>query len=807
MSFSALEYMLSRQRGRQWVPLITQQYRLRHVFQIIGFNLSRRMSESFYFTLHLTTMSAPFYTSERMMHPHPKWEELNQRDMPNGSASCVVLRIWQHCEDGDDKILLTWGVHFSGLCYLGNDSILVQPRYFKDYSVIFCMQGGFYTSHQVIKTDLQIPIPFISNVNVIDTLNSKVIYKKVAIEVSRHEVQRSCNLEKLRRVHDLQIQIRNETVEANHMRDKLNALCGFNQRVETETQSLESDLSGSASSVWYAPQMLTMNSLNKMLKGNTTSLQKQKIMGINKQIEKAKFIIRLLAQEKDKKSVIIRGIKQRFFVITEDNEEKESDLMENYRQLSREAENLKECKKIIYEHRELYSNINMHLQLRRRQLLKQLLQIFPIERTSDDKFTICGIHLPNSDILADCSDIGLSVALGYIAHILVMASTFLQVPLRYPIMHYGSRSYITDNVSPVLPDKDRDFPLFTRGKDKVQFTYGVYLLNKNLAQFRWFLNMNTVDLKATLRNLLTFLQGPGELSAASTRTLPPPDRSLTGPKFVSLQRIASSSSTISDTILDSIRREKRISRSISPTTLKKFSQLGRGSPERGGKGLSEILAVPEAYLNRQISSESFRNFARTEKLMEVEESDEGSTDATFSATPTNHPSASLIKITQGKEVGEPFATVNIEDSFETSVEQGKDALDSPAKLSPVTKQPIDIHSGPDILEDSENAKENNRISRSLETSAESGVDFELSPEPHLEPSRNSPSDSREEQVQREYLAEWLESSPGSICSKEGWQTDTFFSLSAAEAALEAPLMARTDALLNTKSFNLIRPRQ
>nr|XP_023015166.1 UV radiation resistance-associated gene protein [Leptinotarsa decemlineata] len=728
MSFSALEYMLSRQRGRQWVPLITQQYRLRHVFQIIGFNLSRRMSESFYFTLHLTTMSAPFYTSERMMHPHPKWEELNQRDMPNGSASCVVLRIWQHCEDGDDKILLTWGVHFSGLCYLGNDSILVQPRYFKDYSVIFCMQGGFYTSHQVIKTDLQIPIPFISDVNVIDTLNSKVIYKKVAIEVSRHEVQRSCNLEKLRRVHDLQIQIRNETVEANHMRDKLNALCGFNQRVETETQSLESDLSGSASSVWYAPQMLTMNSLNKMLKGNTTSLQKQKIMGINKQIEKAKFIIRLLAQEKDKKSVIIRGIKQRFFVITEDNEEKESDLMENYRQLSREAENLKECKKIIYEHRELYSNINMHLQLRRRQLLKQLLQIFPIERTSDDKFTICGIHLPNSDILADCSDIGLSVALGYIAHILVMASTFLQVPLRYPIMHYGSRSYITDNVSPVLPDKDRDFPLFTRGKDKVQFTYGVYLLNKNLAQFRWFLNMNTVDLKATLRNLLTFLQGPGELSAASTRTLPPPDRSLTGPKFVSLQRIASSSSTISDTILDSIRREKRISRSISPTTMKKFSQLGRGSPERGGKGLSEILAVPEAYLNRQISSESFRNFARTEKLMEVEESDEGST-------------------------------------------------------------------------------ENNRISRSLETSAESGVDFELSPEPHLEPSRNSPSDSREEQVQREYLAEWLESSPGSICSKEGWQTDTFFSLSAAEAALEAPLMARTDALLNTKSFNLIRPRQ
>lgn len=51
------------------------------------------------------------------------------------------------------------------------------------------------------------------------------------------------------------------------------------------------------------------------------------------------------------------------------------------------------------------------------------------------------------------------------------------------------------------------FPLFTKGKDRMQFTYGVFLLNKNIAQLRWLYNMHTQDLKLTLPNLLNFLQG------------------------------------------------------------------------------------------------------------------------------------------------------------------------------------------------------------------------------------------------------------------------------------------------------------
>ena len=49
------------------------------------------------------------------------------------------------------------------------------------------------------------------------------------------------------------------------------------------------------------------------------------------------------------------------------------------------------------------------------------------------------------------------------------------------------------------------FPLFSRGKDKLQFNYGVYLLNKNIAQQRWYFSLPTQDLRATLPNLTALL--------------------------------------------------------------------------------------------------------------------------------------------------------------------------------------------------------------------------------------------------------------------------------------------------------------
>lgn len=105
------------------------------------------------------------------------------------------------------------------------------------------------------------------------------------------------------------------------------------------------------------------------------------------------------------------------------------------------------------------------------------------------------------------TDPSISVALGYVAHVLIMCASFLQVPLRYSIVYMGSRSHIIDHIAPALADRDREFPLYTKGKDRIQFNYAVYLLNKNLAQLRLLCGQHTPDLRATLSNLLSFLQG------------------------------------------------------------------------------------------------------------------------------------------------------------------------------------------------------------------------------------------------------------------------------------------------------------
>jgi hypothetical protein len=52
----------------------------------------------------------------------------------------------------------------------------------------------------------------------------------------------------------------------------------------------------------------------------------------------------------------------------------------------------------------------------------------------------------------------------------------------YKINPLCSRSTIRDDLDPSLPEKDREFPLFSKGKEKGMFEQGVALLNKNIQQ-------------------------------------------------------------------------------------------------------------------------------------------------------------------------------------------------------------------------------------------------------------------------------------------------------------------------------------
>lgn len=174
--------------------------------------------------------------------------------------------------------------------------------------------------------------------------------------------------------------------------------------------------------------------------------------------------------------------------------------------LQHQKESLGELRKECTAKRELFLKTNAQLTIRCRQLLSELSYIYPIHLNEHKDYFVCGVKLPNSEDFQAKDDGSIAVALGYTAHLVSMISFFLQVPLRYPIIHKGSRSTIKDNINDKLTEKEREFPLYPKGGEKLQFDYGVYLLNKNIAQLRYQHGLGTPDLRQTLPNLKNFME-------------------------------------------------------------------------------------------------------------------------------------------------------------------------------------------------------------------------------------------------------------------------------------------------------------
>ncbi|KFB46198.1 AGAP007772-PA-like protein [Anopheles sinensis] len=222
---------------------------------------------------------------------------------------------------------------------------------------------------------------------------------------------------------------------------------------------------------------------------------------LRRDIERARFRCRLLAQERDRISQgVLQHLRNKLNMLSDRNIERESALMERYRNYGKEKEQLYQQKMAYASQKDSVREVCGKVLMVRHRLLKELNGIYYIKPTNQGIYTINDVPLPNAESYSDSTPaLALSVALGFVAHAVMMCSSFLDIPLRNPIKYDGSRSKIVDHIK-LLPTMDREFPLHCRsGPAPNALLYGL----------KHQLSLSRGDPRATLVNLQDILAIPG----------------------------------------------------------------------------------------------------------------------------------------------------------------------------------------------------------------------------------------------------------------------------------------------------------
>lgn len=176
---------------------------------------------------------------------------------------------------------------------------------------------------------------------------------------------------------------------------------------------------------------------------------------------------------------------------------------------ARASDDVKHAQSKLPASRALIATNRESIHGQRRRICEDLAHIFPITPSPSGaplSFSICGVPLPNTNYdptLSTSTEDSLSAALGYVAQLTHALQFYLSVPLPYPLRPFGSRSSIRDDIS-LLPDSQREFPLFIRGGATAQyrFDYAWFLLNKDIETLCVAsAGLKVVDIRHTLPNL------------------------------------------------------------------------------------------------------------------------------------------------------------------------------------------------------------------------------------------------------------------------------------------------------------------
>lgn len=128
------------------------------------------------------------------------------------------------------------------------------------------------------------------------------------------------------------------------------------------------------------------------------------------------------------------------------------------------------------------------LEARQLRLIHDLQTIYPIEHVQggSGEYSIRGIELPRDLYSRDEEQV--AAGLGYVVHVLILLSKYLEVSLRYPLVFQASRSMIRDPVAGNTPSSASAagggvvLPLYRRNVDRERFDRALVWLQRDIEQ-------------------------------------------------------------------------------------------------------------------------------------------------------------------------------------------------------------------------------------------------------------------------------------------------------------------------------------
>eukprot|EP00729_Bicosta_minor_P007884 gene7884-11655_t len=210
---------------------------------------------------------------------------------------------------------------------------------------------------------------------------------------------------------------------------------------------------------------------------------------VTREAEQIRTRVRLLRGEEKEQGLKLKKAHGELRALRQSADKRAASLQSARRTSEHNTAHLVAMRSKYKESLDLLHQASAMVTIRQTRIILQLHTIYPVEQLSPSLFTICSMELPSAErsTASNADEEAVATALGYTAHFVVMIA----------------KSSIRDDIDLTLPDKDREYPLYSKGKEKASFEQGVALLNKNIQQLvDACVKMGTVyDPNATLPNL------------------------------------------------------------------------------------------------------------------------------------------------------------------------------------------------------------------------------------------------------------------------------------------------------------------